>query len=153
ALGSPFPGAYRAAEPSRVMRVDVRHYYVIAAASPELAARVGALARERIGGLQGIASEPSKPRVIIVGPPLNTDCGDLRRFLARNQIVFDWLTPDAPELSARWPQQPPSETDCPKLLVDGVKITRPTPRDLARLLGLQTSARLAEYDTVIVGGG
>src|SRR6516225_2466950 len=29
ALGTPFPGGYRAAEPSRVMRVDVRDYYVI----------------------------------------------------------------------------------------------------------------------------
>src|SRR5215467_6689977 len=27
ALGSPFPGGYRAAETSRVMRVDVRKYY------------------------------------------------------------------------------------------------------------------------------
>src|SRR6476620_9209325 len=33
ALGSPFPGGYRAAEPSRVMRVDVQQYYAIAAVS------------------------------------------------------------------------------------------------------------------------
>ena len=32
-------------------------------------------------------------------------------------------------------------------------ISRPKPRDLARRLGLQTNARLAEYDTVIIGGG
>ena len=29
----------------------------------------------------------------------------------------------------------------------------PQTRDLAQLLGLQTSARLAEYDTIIIGGG
>src|SRR5436190_5234952 len=32
ALGTPFPGGYRAAEATRVMRVDVAEYYTIAAA-------------------------------------------------------------------------------------------------------------------------
>ena len=152
ALGTPFPGAYRAAEPSRIMRIDTRHYYALAALCPEVAARVGALARERLGGLQGIAAQPSKPRVLIVGQRWDTSCSDLRRFLARNQIVFDWLTPDSPELPSRWPGPPPRNEDCPVLLADGT-VTRGTPRDLARALGLQTAARLAEYDTVIVGGG
>ena len=153
ALGTPFPGGYRASEPSRVMRVDVRQYYVIAAASPEVSTKVGALARERMGGLQGISAEPPKPRVIIVAPPWNAVCGDLRRFLARNQIAFDALTLDSPDLPTRWPGTPPREDDCPMLLVDGTAVSRPTPRDLARLLGLQTSARLAEYDIAIIGGG
>jgi len=39
------------------------------------------------------------------------------------------------------------------LLADGTAVSQPTTRELARLLGLQTSARFAEYDTVIVGGG
>jgi thioredoxin reductase (NADPH) len=38
-------------------------------------------------------------------------------------------------------------------LTDGTVLTKPKVRDVARLLGLQTSARLAEYDTVIIGGG
>src|SRR6516164_8516142 len=152
ALGTPFPGAYRAAEPSRIMRIDTRHYYALAALCPEVAARVGALARERLGGLQGIAAQPSKPRVIIVGQRWDTSCSDLRRFLARNQIVFDWLTPDSPELASRWPGSPPRNEDCPVLLADGT-VTPPTARELARALGLQTTARFGEYDTVIVGGG
>ena len=89
ALGTPFPGGYRAAEPSRVMRVDARQYYVIAAASPEISVKIGALARERIGGLQGIAAEAPKARVTMFGPRWDTACGDLRRFLARNQISPD----------------------------------------------------------------
>src|SRR6478736_6480515 len=44
ALGTPFPGGYRASEPSRVMRVDPRQYYAVAAASPEISTKVGALA-------------------------------------------------------------------------------------------------------------
>ena len=35
AIGTPFPGGYRASEPSRVLRVEPKHYYAIAAASPD----------------------------------------------------------------------------------------------------------------------
>ena len=129
AIGTPFPGGYRASEPSRVLRVEPKHYYEIAAASPDLSLKVGALARERLGGLQGIAAEPPKPRVIMIGNRWDSACSELRRFLARNQITYDWLT------------------------ADGTLLNRPAPRDLAKLLGLQTSTHLAEYDTLIIGGG
>jgi thioredoxin reductase (NADPH) len=154
ALGTPFPGGYRAAEPSRVMRVDPRQYYAVAAVSPEISTKVGALARERIGGLQGIAAEPPKARVTIVGHRWDTICSDLRRFLARNQISFDWLTPDSPELSRTWSGAIPTDAECPAFRVaDGTVVSRPTTRDLARLLGLQTSPHASEYDTLIIGGG
>jgi thioredoxin reductase (NADPH) len=154
ALGTPFPAAYRAAEPSRVMRVDPRQYYALAAASPEISAKVGALARERIGGLQGIAAEPPTPRVTVIGQRWDAICSDLRRFLARNQISFDWLTPDSPELPRRWPGTRILEADCPLFrLADGTTLSRPKTRELARLLGLQTSARCSGYDTLIIGGG
>jgi thioredoxin reductase (NADPH) len=154
AFGTPFQGGYRASEPSRVMRVDPRQYYAIAASSPEVSVRVGALARERIGGLQGIAAEPPKPRVTMVGHQWDTACVELRRFLARNQITFDWMTPDSPDLPTRWPGTRPLDAECPVLrLADGTLISRPEARDVARLLGLQTAARLGEYDTMIIGGG
>ena len=154
AIGTPFPGGYRASEPSRVLRVEPKHYYEIAAASPDLSLKVGALARERLGGLQGIAAEPPKPRVIMIGNRWDSACSELRRFLARNQITYDWLTPDAPDLSARWPGTRPSDDDCPAVrLADGTLLNRPATRDLAKPLGLQTSSRLAEYDTLIIGGG
>ncbi len=103
ALGTPFPGGYRAVEPSRVMRVDAQQYYAIAAVSQDISLKVSALARERLGGLQSIAAEPPTPRVTVVGHRWDTACGDLRRFLARNQISFNWVTPDAPELATLWP--------------------------------------------------
>src|SRR5262245_14024067 len=43
AIGSPFPAGYRAAEPSRVMRVAIEDYYTLAAASTEVSVKVGAL--------------------------------------------------------------------------------------------------------------
>ncbi|WP_027819378.1 FAD-dependent oxidoreductase [Paraburkholderia bannensis] len=154
ALSSPFPGAYRAAEPSRVMRVDAAHYYALAAASPQVAEKMGALARERIGGLQGLSAEPPRPRVTLVGERWDADCLGLRQFLERNQISCDWIAPDSPELARRWPGDCPSGPQCPALrLADGTLLNRPTIRELAGRLGLQTQPQLADYDAVIVGGG
>lgn len=154
ALGTPFPGGYRAVEPSRVMRVEARGYYGIAAAAPEVAAKVAALARERIGGLQGIAAEPPKPRVTILGQRWDAVCGDLRRFLARNQVVFDWVPLDAPDLPSRWRETTPSAEDLPAIrFADGAVITNPSPRALAERLGLRTNPTASEYDTVIIGAG
>jgi thioredoxin reductase (NADPH) len=154
AIGTPLYGSYRASEPSRVMRVGIREYYAIAAASPEIALRVVALARERIGGMQGIAAETPKPRVTMVGHRWDKACSELREFLARNQISYEWMTPDAPDLPARWPGSPPADGDCPLLmLADGTLLSRPATRDLAQRLGLQTRPHVAEYDTVVIGGG
>jgi len=154
ALGTPLYGSYRASEPSRVMRVEIREYYAIAAASPEIALKVAALARERIGGMQGIEAEAPKPRVTMIGHRWDNACGVLRQFLARNQITYDWVTPDAADLPKRWPGTPPAEGDCPVLmLADGTRLSRPTTRELAQRLGLSTRAHLAEYDTVVIGGG
>jgi thioredoxin reductase (NADPH) len=154
ALGTPLYGSYRAAEPSRLMRVEIREYYAIAAASPEISLKVAALARERIGGMQGIEAEVPKPRVTLVGHRWDDACGKLRQFLARNQISHEWLTPDAPDFGARWPGTRPADADFPVLkLADGTHLSRPSARDLARHLGLQTSPRLTEYDTLVIGGG
>jgi thioredoxin reductase (NADPH) len=154
ALGGQFIGSYRAAEPSRVIRMDAQQYYEIAAVVPEVAEAIGALARERIGGLQGLAAEAPKTKVTVVGHRWDTACHDLRRFLARNKVTFDWVTPDDPELAARWPAPRPGEAEWPALrLADGATLSRPKPREVAQRLGLQTVARSTDYDTVIIGGG
>ena len=98
ALGTSFPAGYRASEPSRVMRVETPQYYALAASSPDFAKKMGALARERLGGLQAIAAEPHQPRLLMVAPRWDSVCAELRRFLDRNQVHFQWLTPDAPQL-------------------------------------------------------
>jgi thioredoxin reductase (NADPH) len=153
-LGTPFPGGYRAAEPSRVMRLEVQQYYAIAAVSKVVAEKINALARERLGGLQAITAEPHRPRVTLIGHRGDSACADLRRFLTRNQISFDWVTPDAPEAMAFLDAAHRSAIDGPVArLADGTVIEKPDVRDLASRLGLQTSPRAAEYDVAIVGGG
>src|ERR1700732_1639674 len=107
---------------------------------------MGALARERIGGLQGIAAEPHKPRVTVVGQRWDQACSHLRRFLARNQVSFTWLTPDAPELANLWPGTRPNNDWPVARFADGEDVVRPELWDIANRLGLQTSPRATEYD-------
>src|SRR5207244_4217302 len=46
------------------------------------------------------------------------------------------------------------EADCPAFrLADGTMLSRPRTRELAHLLGLQTTPLFTDYDTVIIGGG
>jgi thioredoxin reductase (NADPH) len=151
AFATPFPGAYRAVEPSRVMRIEPHHYFAIASSAPEVAEKVGALARERIGGLQGIAMQAPAAQVIVYGERWDPACSDVRRFLSRNQIVHDWISPEA---APETPDRAPDAMDGPVVrLADGTRLHKPTMRELAVRLGLQTQPKEDLYDTLIIGGG
>jgi thioredoxin reductase (NADPH) len=152
-LGTAFPSGFRAAEPSRVMQIEVDRYYAIASAVPDVAVKVGALARERIGGLQGVAAEPPKPRAYLVGHRWDAACSDLRRFLDRNQITYEWITRDASDGAEAWDGDLPPDGDCPALRAGSETLVRPPLRAVAEVLGLQTRASAAEYDAIIVGAG
>jgi thioredoxin reductase (NADPH) len=156
-LGSPFPAGLRAAEASRVLRIEPRDYHAVAAVAPEVAKRVGLLASKRISGprgLQSLVSESAPYRAIVVGQRGDPLCAELRHFLDRNQIAFRWVQPDAPDAAEQWGSSLPAEDDCPVVrLVDGKTVVRPQLRRVAELLGLGTEAAAAEYDTVIVGAG
>ncbi len=136
------------------MKVSSRQFDLIADASPEMTKAVGDLARERLGGLRGIAAEPHPAQVTIVGHRWDAACVALRHFLASNQIVFDSLPSDAPDFADRWPGPPPADEDLPVLrLADGTLLVKPQPREVANRLGLATTPRFSEYDTIIIGGG
>jgi thioredoxin reductase (NADPH) len=157
ALGTVFPVGFRAAEPSRVMRIEARDYHAVASVAPELAKEVGRLAAHRMGGtrgLQGIAAEPPPPRAIVVGHRWDADCAGLRRFLDRNQVSFKWLTPDESDAAESWGGPLPANADLPAVQVVGGKtVIRPKARRVAELLDLGTEPSTAEYDTVVVGAG
>ncbi len=156
-LGTVFPVGFRAAEASRVMRIEPRDYHAVAAVAPGLAEELGTLAAHRMGGmrgLQGLAAEPPPPRAIVIGQRWDATCGELRRFLDRNQVTFKWLTPDNPDAEEEWGGRLPPQPDLPAIRVLGGKtVVRPHLRRLAELLDLGTEPAAAEYDTVIVGAG
>jgi thioredoxin reductase (NADPH) len=156
-LGTLFPVGFRAGEPSRVMRIEPHDYHAVAAVAPDVAKQVGSLASNRIGGqrgLQGIAAEPPPPRALVLGHQWDPSCTELRRFLDRNQISFDWLKPDDPDVAEQWDGPVPVAEDLPSIRVIGGKtVVKPRHRRIAELLGLETEPAAAEYDTVIVGAG
>jgi thioredoxin reductase (NADPH) len=139
-LGVPFPAGYRAVEPSRVFQIEAHDYYATAAKAPHVAVNVGEIARSRIGGLQHITAEPAPPRAVVVGAQHDKLCSELRHFLDRNEITFEWTKREEPD---------PTEIR----FSDGTTIVEPSLRQVAEGLGLQTQPADAEYDTVVIGGG
>jgi thioredoxin reductase (NADPH) len=156
-LGTGFPVGFRAAEQSRILRIEAHDYHALASVAPDLAKEVGRLAAHRMGGsrgLSGIAAAPPPPRAIVVGHRWDAGCTELRRFLDRNQITFAWLTPDAHDAEEQWAGPLPADGDLPAIrIVDGKTVVRPSMRRVAELLGLGTEADASEYDTVVVGAG
>jgi thioredoxin reductase (NADPH) len=154
-LGSLFPAGFRAAERSRVLKIDAADYHAVAALSPRISEKVGELARVRIGGLQDIASHAPPPKAYVVGSKWNESCTALRRFLDRNAIRFDWIQPDDRGAEEKWEGPLPTEADQPVLRVVESKktVTRPELRRVAELLDLPREPRHTAYDTVVVGGG
>jgi thioredoxin reductase (NADPH) len=156
-LGTFFPVGFRAAEPSRVMRIPPSDYYAVVSEVPEVGQEVGKLAANRMtgpGGLQGLAANPPSPRAIVLGHRLDAACTDLRRFLDRNQITYRWLQPDVPEDAEQWWGALPADGDYPAIrIVNGKTVVRPQQRRVAELLGLTTEPETGEYDVVVVGAG
>ncbi len=140
-LNAPFAASFRATERSRVMRVDAKEFQAVAASAPEFSAAVRAAAMERVGGLQDIAAEPLQAPLTVIGPRWDNATHELREFLIRNSIDFDWVYPTA-------------DSAYPLVrLTNGSVLTEPSIRDVAAAIGLSVAARLAAYDVAIVGGG
>jgi len=157
ALGMRHPAGLRAAEASRVLRIEPNDYHAIVAVAPEVGKRVDLLASHRIGGprgLQAIVSATAPYRAIVLGHRWDASCAELRRFLARNQIQFKWLQPDVPSDAEQWEGPLPAQGDHPAIrVVNGKTVVRPQLRRVAELLDIATEPAAAEYDTVIVGAG
>ena len=80
---------------------------------------------------------------------------ELKDFLARNQVPYQWIDTDhSAEAAPLLKHLERSEVDLPVVLFsDGSHLVRPTPIDLANRIGLQTAAKTKFYDLIIVGAG
>jgi thioredoxin reductase (NADPH) len=157
ALGAAFPVGFRAAEPSRLMRIDPVAYHSLAAVAPGIAKEIGRLAAYRMGGergLQGLAADPPPPRAIVVGHRWDPSCAALRSFLDRNQITYRWISGEAADEDGLWDGPLPDRDDWPVIrAVNGKTAVQPSLRRVAELLGLDTEPAGAIYDAVVVGAG
>jgi thioredoxin reductase (NADPH) len=142
-LNTPFAVSFRAASRSRVLRLEAREFQSVAILAPDLSAAVQAAALERVGGLQDIAAEPSQPFVTVIGPQFDNATHDLRDFLQRNSVDFDWIVPED-EAGAEYPTV---------RVRDGAELREPSIRDVAKAIGLCVAPPAALYDVAIVGAG
>ncbi len=144
-LDTPFLVSFRAAERSRVMRIEAKDFQTLAAAAPQVFDAVRARAEGRVRGLQEIAATPAGPHLTVIGPQWDHRTQSLREFLQRNSAAFDWIPPDdATATDARYPWV---------RLPDGSVLREPSSRDVAAAIGLRVAPQHETYDVAIVGGG
>jgi thioredoxin reductase (NADPH) len=99
---------------------------------------------------------PSFDGVRVVGNRWSRHSYQLRDFLARNHVPYQWLDVEGPGDEARRLVESLGGKD-PRLPVvlfsDGTSLAEPTTAELAEKLGLRTRAEMAFYDLLIIGGG
>jgi thioredoxin reductase (NADPH) len=95
-------------------------------------------------------------RIRLVGRPNSAETDDLRWFLSRNDVPFDFVDVDS-DLLARFllAGRAPSPTfNRPVVLLpDGSYLEAPSRLTLARRVGLPVQPALPDYDVAILGGG
>jgi thioredoxin reductase (NADPH) len=102
--------------------------------------------------------KPPFEGVRVLGTRWSPKSYDMRDFLARNQVPFQWLDADAaerdPEVSRLVESLNPNELKLPLVFFpDGERLEQPGWQDVAAKLGLRMRAGLEFYDVAIVGGG
>jgi thioredoxin reductase (NADPH) len=153
-LGSPAIASLRAAEASRICRLDPSDFRELIVACPLLNSQLLQVMATRINGLQQLAIEAPVATVTIIGHRFDLACHALRDFLTRNHVAFRWHDPrDAEARIGLSPVPQPDEAFPVVRFADGSTLTTPSFRDVATRLGLQTTPSPGIYDVAIIGGG
>ena len=98
------------------------------------------------------ASEQNMLRV--VGHRWSAPSFEIRDFLARNLVPYQWLLADEPEGSRLLAAAGAAPTDVPLVVTtEGSALVMPTEADLAAHVGMSTSPAEDFYDLVVVGAG
>jgi thioredoxin reductase (NADPH) len=109
---------------------------------------------ERMEMLSNAAAQTVEPAMRVIGPRLDPGVHAIKSFLHRNQIPFDYLTPNNPAVAASIGEKGSADGPYPAVLrPDGERLVAPTLRNIAGAAGLPVAPSRADYDVVIVGGG
>ena len=91
----------------------------------------------------------------VIGSRWSPQSHQIKDFLARNQVPYQWMDIEADEEAHRLVEY--AESDGPHLplvlLPDGSRLIQPSNGQIAEKIGLKTRAEKPFYDLVIVGGG
>lgn len=92
----------------------------------------------------------------VVGNRWSPQSHQVKDFLARNQIPYQWLDVELDEEAKQLLEfaEPESRQQLPLVLfADGSRLVKPSNLQIAEKIGLRTQAERPFYDLVIVGGG
>lgn len=92
----------------------------------------------------------------VIGTRWSSSCYELREFLARNHIPYQWLDVESADAQAALASSPRGGGDAALpivILADGTVLENPSLADMADRVGLRTHAQTNFFDLVIVGGG
>jgi thioredoxin reductase (NADPH) len=106
----------------------------------------------------GASYRPPFEGIRVIGTRWSRRCYEMREFLARNQIPYQWLDIESAERDAESARTIAAHRDrlgrLPvMLLTDGAVLVDPSQAELADRLGLRTRSATTFFDLVIVGGG
>ncbi len=151
-LGTQSLVSLRAETHCRVARLERMEFQNLIRDSKEASAMILQTMNDRLMRAQKYATTVPSSRVLILGTKYDTDCRDIRGFLAANRIPFEFVDRELePE---RVPSFVPKDWGCPAVAIDGKLFNHaPTVRELAEALQLQTKPNSDSYDLVIVGAG
>ncbi len=101
---------------------------------------------------------PAYEGIRVLGTRWSPKSYDLRDFLARNHVPYQWTDVEAsendPETKRLMEALGPEAASLPIVLFpDGSKLLESLPADVAAKVGLRTRAQTSFYDLAIVGGG
>ncbi|MGD0182672.1 MAG: FAD-dependent oxidoreductase [Terriglobales bacterium] len=101
---------------------------------------------------------PAFEGIRVLGTRWSPRSYELRDFLARNRVPYQWIDVEAsandPETKQLLEALGPEATDLPVVLFpDGTKLLECIPSEIAQKVGLRTRAQTDFYDLAIVGGG
>jgi thioredoxin reductase (NADPH) len=144
----------RALRPSRLARVDPNDFHAIVSESPAAAAMLAQTLGRRMNFIRDAYAAATLTQATIVGDRFDFACHDIRDFLFRNQVGFEWLDPSDPnDLPCIAPAVIEADHYPALILSDGKVLEAPSLRQIATSLNLQTEPAHDAYDVAIVGGG
>ncbi len=141
----------RVVEPGEVLVVPVEALRRVLAIEPLLGDKILATFMARRNDLLRGATVATR----VIGSRYSADSLQLREFLARIRLPYEWLDADVdPQVDDLLRQFGVQPSELPVVVSSGTVLRRPSPGVLAEFLGLAVG-RLPErsFDLVVVGGG
>ncbi|HEX6392501.1 MAG TPA: FAD-dependent oxidoreductase [Acidimicrobiales bacterium] len=141
----------RVADTSEVLAIPVATLRRIIATQPKLSDKILAAFMARRADLLTDAASAIR----VIGSRFSLETSQIREFLARTRLPYQWLDPDAdPQVDGILRELDIQPADLPVVISSGAVMRRPTPGSLSEYLGLTVSSLPDRcFDLVIVGGG